>query len=65
MLITASVGRPVTVWNLTEVTGETIGRADLPVASREIITVDWTEDGRLLFFFDALGSVYVWGIPGD
>jgi WD40 repeat protein len=64
MLITASVGRPVTLWNLTEVTGETIGRADLPVASREIITVDWTEDGRLLFFFDALGSVYVWGIPG-
>jgi WD40 repeat protein len=64
MLITASVGRPVSLWNLTQVTGDTIGRADLRVPSREIINVDWTQDGRLLLFFDALGSVYVWGIPG-
>jgi WD40 repeat protein len=64
MLITGSVGRPISLWNLTEVTGETIGRADLPVASGEIIDVDWTDDGRLLLFMDARGSVYVWGIPG-
>ncbi len=64
MLITASVGRPVSLWNLAEVTGETIGRGDLPVPSREIIDLDWTDDGRLLLFMDARGSVYVWGIPG-
>jgi WD40 repeat protein len=64
MLITGSVGRPVSLWNLTEVTGETIGRADLPIPSSEIIDVDWTDDGRLLLFMDARGSIYVWGIPG-
>ena len=63
LLVTASVGSPVSVWDLTQITGETIGRADLAVASGEILDVAWSDDGRLLLFFDARGFVYVWGIP--
>jgi WD40 repeat protein len=63
LLVTASVGNPVSLWNLTQITGDTIGRADLAVASGEVLDVAWSDDGRLLLFFDARGFVYVWGIP--
>lgn len=65
LLITASVGNPVSLWNLTQITGDTIGRADLAVASGQILDVAWSDDGRLLLFFDARGFVYVWGIPEE
>jgi WD40 repeat protein len=63
MLVTTAIGSPVSIWNLTRITEDTIDRADLPVPSREILALEWTEDGRLLLFFDARGFVYVWGIP--
>jgi WD40 repeat protein len=63
MLVTTAIGSPVSIWNLTRITEDTIDRADLPVPSREILALEWTDDGRLLLFFDARGFVYVWGIP--
>jgi WD40 repeat protein len=63
LLVTAAVGVPVMLWNLTQVTGDTIARAELPIGLNEILNVEWTSDGRLLLFFDARGTIAVWGIP--
>jgi WD40 repeat protein len=63
LLVTAAVGVPIMLWNLTQVTGDTIARAELPIGLNEILNVEWTSDGRLLLFFDARGTIAVWGIP--
>jgi len=62
MLITTVLGGPVQLWNLTEISGQSIGRADLDVGTQQVLRIDWTNDGRLLLLFDASGPVYVWGI---
>lgn len=62
MLITTVLGGAVQLWNLAEVSGQSIGRANLDVGTRQVLRIDWTNDGRLLLLFDANGPVYVWGI---
>jgi WD40 repeat protein len=62
LLITSSLGGPVTLWNLTQATDQTLNRADLPVGTVQIYAVAWTEDSRLLLLLDATGPVYAWGI---
>lgn len=62
MLITTALDRGAFLWNLSEISEETIPRAELPVGTRRLTGAAWAPDGYLLSFFDANGSVYLWGI---
>ncbi|MCC6804593.1 MAG: hypothetical protein IT319_17045 [Anaerolineae bacterium] len=64
LLLTAVLNGKVALWNLVQVTQETVNQANLPLGTERILNVDWTSDSRLLMFFDAGGAVYLWGI-GD
>jgi len=62
LLITATLNRGVFLWNLNEITGEQLNQATLEIGTRQIYRVHWTDDGRLILFFDAVGAIYLWGI---
>lgn len=64
ILLTSILDGAVAVWNMESITGETIASAGLNVETDRIIFVDWSDDGFLMLFFDALGPIYVWGIAG-
>ncbi|MDX1990873.1 MAG: hypothetical protein SF029_00690 [bacterium] len=65
MLITSRLDGAVSLWNLENATDTTIPRADFDVGGARILYVNWTADGFLMLFFDALGPVYAWGVaPG-
>ncbi|NWF67611.1 MAG: hypothetical protein HXY40_00855 [Chloroflexi bacterium] len=61
-MITSMVGGGVALWDLTQITDETVRRADLPVGVTTTLMVDWTDDGRLMVMLDAVGTISVWGI---
>lgn len=63
LLLTAVLGGPATLWNMTTLTESTVNRADLDLQGQFAYSVDWTSDGRLLTLFGMKGSVYIWGIP--
>jgi hypothetical protein len=63
MMLTGVLDEGVTLWDMVGLTNETIPSASLPVDSLRIVDVAWSPDGFLLAFFDAAGSVYLWGIP--
>ncbi len=63
LLVTTILGGDVSLWNLTEITEKTVGRAPLGVPSNNLLGVEWSSDGYTLLFFDATGDVFVWGIP--
>ena len=63
LLLTAVLGGPAALWNLTTLTDTTVNRADLDLQGQSAYSVDWTSDGRLLTLFGMTGSVYLWGIP--
>jgi len=63
LLVTAGYGNAPSIWNLTNIEGDTLSRALLPSASTNLIDALWTDDGRLLLFVDAQGPIYVLGIP--
>lgn len=62
VLVTSVLGGAVNLWDLTQITGETVNRAELAVGTDQIINVAWTSDSRALVLFDATGPVYIWGI---
>ncbi|MFN8450801.1 MAG: hypothetical protein U0521_20035 [Anaerolineae bacterium] len=62
LLLTAVLNGKVSLWNLVQVTGDTLNQAALQVGTERILDVAWTDDSRLLMFFDAGGPVYLWGI---
>lgn len=62
LMMTSVLGRGVALWNLAAFDGQTVPRATLDIGTRNITSVAWTDDGFLVLFFDAGGSVYVWGI---
>lgn len=62
MLITSVLERPVALWDMTQIDGETLVRADLDVGTTQVLYSDWTTDGFLMLFFDARGPIHVWGI---
>jgi WD40 repeat protein len=64
LLLTVVLNGKVALWNLAQITTETVNQADLPVGTQQILNVEWTNDGRLLMFFDASGPIYLWGITG-
>ncbi len=63
LLITATLNRGVYLWNLNAVTDEQLSQAPLDVGTRQIYEVRWTDDARLILLFDAVGAIYVWGVP--
>jgi len=64
LLVTSVLNGKIALWNLVQITSETINQSTLDVGTPRILYVDWTDDGRLLMFFDSTGPVYLWGIPG-
>jgi WD40 repeat protein len=62
VLMTSTVGEPVSLWNLGGIQGDTIPRSQLDVGSETIVFVDWTRDSRLLLMMDSGGRIFVWGI---
>lgn len=62
LLLTSVLDGSVALWNMDSITGETIGRANLEVATNRVLYVDWTPDGFLMTFFDSLGPIHVWGV---
>ncbi|HEX2907345.1 MAG TPA: WD40 repeat domain-containing protein [Phototrophicaceae bacterium] len=63
LLITSALGVPLSLWNLTEIQGDVLTRANLDFGVKEAVAVDWTPDGFLLALFEAAGPVQIWGIP--
>ncbi len=63
LLITSTLNRGVYLWNLNAVTGTQLSQAPLDVGTRQIYDVRWTDDARLILLFDAVGAIYMWGIP--
>lgn len=62
LLLMSLLSGPVTLWDMTRITEETVQRADLSVETNTVLTVDWSDDGFVITLIDALGPVYVWGI---
>lgn len=62
LLLASVLNGPVTLWDMSGVTDETMVRANLDIGSNRILDVAFTSDGFSMLFFDALGPVYVWGI---
>lgn len=62
LLLTATLNQAVYLWNLTTITGTTLSQALLDTGTRQIHRIQWSDDGRLLLLFDAVGAIYLWGI---
>ncbi len=62
LLLTSVLGGSVSLWNLVQLTGETVAQSRIDVGTERILSVDWTDDGVLLLFFDSVGPVYLWGV---
>jgi len=65
LLATTLLGGDASIWNLSDITEKTVGRAPLTVESVNLFGVEWASDGYTLLFIDATGEVYVWGIPAQ
>ncbi len=63
MLLVTELNGPLNLWDMSTITKETVSRADLEVGTDQVLDVEWTDDGFSMLFFDAIGSVYVWGVP--
>lgn len=63
LLLAAVLDGPVTLWDMTSITSETVSQATLDVGTARVIDLAFTSDGFSMLFFDAVGPVYVWGIP--
>jgi len=65
LLATTVLGQEASLWNISEITEDTIARAPLRVPSQNLFGVEWSGDGFTLLFFDATGDIFVWGIPAE
>jgi WD40 repeat protein len=65
LLATTLLGGDASLWNLTDITEKTVGRAPLSIDSVNLFGVEWASDGYTLLFFDATGEIYVWGVPAE
>ncbi len=62
LLLTSVLGEQVSLWNLVQLTSETVAQSRIDVGTDRILSVEWTDDGVLLLFFDSVGPVYLWGV---
>jgi len=63
MLLTSKFEGATVLWDMTQITDETVVRANLNPETERVVFVDWSPDGFAMLFFDASGVVYVWGLP--
>lgn len=63
LLATTLLSQDASLWNLMNITDETVGRAPLNVQSSNLFGVEWSSDGYSLIFFDTTGEIHLWGIP--
>jgi WD40 repeat protein len=62
LMVTSVFEMQSALWNLQTVSAEGLQRVALNPGTRSIINLGWTDDGYLIAFFDAKGTVYLWGI---
>jgi WD40 repeat protein len=62
-LLASVLDGPTTLWDMRNIGDTTVVRANLEVGTRRVLDVDWTDDGYVMLFFDAVGPIYVWGVP--
>jgi WD40 repeat protein len=62
ILLTSAFQTQPALWNVSQMTGQTLNRANLSVSTNPIIDIGWTDDNRLMLFLDARGPIYIWGI---
>jgi len=62
LFLTTALDRSVSLWNLVNRTDDTVQRATLDIGTRRIVNSGWSDDGFVIVFFDANGTIYVWGI---
>ncbi len=63
LLITSKLEGETALWDMTQITDRTVLRANINPTSTRVVYVDWSPDAFTILFFDAGGSVYVWGLP--
>ena len=63
LLLTSKLDGETSLWDMTQITDETVVRANINPASTRVVFVDWSPDSFTITFFDASGSIYVWGLP--
>jgi WD40 repeat protein len=61
LLLTSALDGAVAVWDLDQIDGQSVSRAELPAGTTRILRARWSADNRRLLLFDAAGPVYVWG----
>ncbi|PJF29619.1 MAG: hypothetical protein CUN52_07465 [Phototrophicales bacterium] len=65
LLLTSKFEGETVLWDMTQITDETIVRANINPSSTRVVFNEWSPDGFTILFFDASGSIYVWGLPQD
>ncbi len=63
ILLASVLDGPVTVWDMTQITSDSVVTATLDVGSQRVRDVIFAPDSYTMLFLDAIGPVYVWGIP--
>ncbi|MCL4252211.1 MAG: hypothetical protein KJ043_00355 [Anaerolineae bacterium] len=63
LLLTSKFGSETVLWDMTQITAETVVRANINPATERVVFTEWSPDGFTILFFDAGGSIYVWGLP--
>lgn len=63
LLATVALDKGASLWNLAEIKENVVPTAKLNVPTTRLTSLEWSQDGFLLTFFDAAGSVFLWGIP--
>jgi WD40 repeat protein len=65
LLLTSALNGAVNLWDMTRLAEATTNRADLDVGSNQIVYAEWTNDSRLMVFFDGGGAVFLWGVGAE
>ena len=63
LLLTSKFEGETVLWDMTQITSETVVRANINPATQRVVFTEWSPDGFTILFFDAGGSIYVWGLP--
>ncbi|MBI1280319.1 MAG: hypothetical protein GC179_19495 [Anaerolineaceae bacterium] len=63
LLVTSVLAGDVNLWDVSTMRDAALGRATLPVGTRQILYSDWSPEGFILLLVDATGPIQIWGIP--
>ncbi len=63
LLATSVLGGAVTLWNMAQISADTLSRANLDFGAPQALYVDWSPDGFMLAIIEAAGTIQLWGVP--